>query len=158
MTPPSSRSRTRPPAAAHSIEWSDERIAALRRLLADPRGLTARQIARELGGVSRRAVIGKARRLGLPLPRRGQRAAGRRRATARGPDAVMRIRAVAERRRMSAATPRIAFLELEPHHCRWPFGWRPPFRFCGRARVPRSPYCAFHTARGREPCEPGAPP
>lgn len=43
--------------------WTDERIAALRQAVAD--GLSASQIAAEMGGVTRNAVIGKAHRLGL---------------------------------------------------------------------------------------------
>lgn len=44
--------------------WNDQRIADLRTLYA--RGLTASQIANEIGGgLSRNAVIGKANRLGL---------------------------------------------------------------------------------------------
>jgi GcrA cell cycle regulator len=45
------------------MSWTDERIETLRTLW--EKGLTASQIAEELGGVSRNAVIGKAHRLGL---------------------------------------------------------------------------------------------
>ena len=43
--------------------WTDERVELLRRLWDD--GLSASQIALQLGGVSRNAVIGKVHRLGL---------------------------------------------------------------------------------------------
>jgi GcrA cell cycle regulator len=43
--------------------WTDERIATLRKMWEG--GATASEIATELGGVSRNAVIGKAHRLGL---------------------------------------------------------------------------------------------
>jgi len=43
--------------------WTDERIERLKELWS--KGMTASQIADELGGVSRNAVIGKAHRLGL---------------------------------------------------------------------------------------------
>lgn len=46
------------------MSWTDERIETLRKMWDS--GLTATQIAEELGGVSRNAVIGKAHRLGLP--------------------------------------------------------------------------------------------
>src|SRR5215207_9206903 len=46
-----------------SMSWTDERIERLKKMWAD--GATASQIADELGGVSRNAVIGKAHRLGL---------------------------------------------------------------------------------------------
>ena len=45
------------------MSWTDERIESLRNMW--EKGLTASQIADELGGVSRNAVIGKAHRLGL---------------------------------------------------------------------------------------------
>ncbi len=45
------------------MSWTDERIESLRNMW--EKGLTASQIAEELGGVSRNAVIGKAHRLGL---------------------------------------------------------------------------------------------
>ena len=45
------------------MSWTDERIDRLKTMWEN--GLTASQIADELGGVSRNAVIGKAHRLGL---------------------------------------------------------------------------------------------
>ena len=45
------------------MSWTDERIEALKTMW--EAGRTASQIAEELGGVSRNAVIGKAHRLGL---------------------------------------------------------------------------------------------
>ena len=45
------------------MSWTDERIATLKKMWEG--GATASQIADELGGVSRNAVIGKAHRLGL---------------------------------------------------------------------------------------------
>ncbi|MES2057522.1 MAG: GcrA family cell cycle regulator [Pseudomonadota bacterium] len=45
------------------MSWTDERIDTLRKMWES--GSTASQIAEELGGVSRNAVIGKAHRLGL---------------------------------------------------------------------------------------------
>lgn len=46
------------------MNWTDERVEKLKRLWAD--GLSASQIAAQLGGVSRNAVIGKVHRLNLP--------------------------------------------------------------------------------------------
>ena len=45
------------------MSWTDERIERLKKMWTE--GATASQIAEELGGVSRNAVIGKAHRLGL---------------------------------------------------------------------------------------------
>ena len=46
------------------MNWTDERVEMLKKLWAD--GLSASQIAAQLGGVSRHAVIGKVHRLNLP--------------------------------------------------------------------------------------------
>ncbi|MBW3097492.1 GcrA family cell cycle regulator [Pseudohoeflea coraliihabitans] len=46
------------------MNWTDERVEMLKKLWAD--GLSASQIAAQLGGVSRNAVIGKVHRLNLP--------------------------------------------------------------------------------------------
>ena len=45
------------------MSWTEERIATLTKMW--EAGQTASQIAEELGGISRNAVIGKAHRLGL---------------------------------------------------------------------------------------------
>ncbi|MEP4291272.1 MAG: GcrA family cell cycle regulator [Rhizobiaceae bacterium] len=45
------------------MSWTDERVARLAKLWAE--GLSASQIAADLGGVTRNAVIGKVHRLGL---------------------------------------------------------------------------------------------
>lgn len=46
------------------MSWTDERVEKLKKLWAE--GLSASQIAAQLGGVSRNAVIGKVHRLALP--------------------------------------------------------------------------------------------
>ena len=45
------------------MSWTDERVETLKKLWSE--GLSASQIAGELGGVTRNAVIGKVHRLGL---------------------------------------------------------------------------------------------
>jgi len=45
------------------MSWSDERVEKLKKMWSE--GQSARQIAKELGGVTRNAVIGKVHRLGL---------------------------------------------------------------------------------------------
>src|SRR5882724_10830008 len=45
------------------ITWTDDRVELLKRLWSE--GLSASQIAGELGGITRNAVIGKVHRLGL---------------------------------------------------------------------------------------------
>ncbi|MFN3280196.1 MAG: GcrA family cell cycle regulator, partial [Tabrizicola sp.] len=45
------------------MSWTDERVETLKRMWNE--GQSASQIAKELGGVTRNAVIGKVHRLGL---------------------------------------------------------------------------------------------
>ena len=45
------------------MSWTDERVEQLKKLWAD--GLSASQIAAQIGGVTRNAVIGKVHRLKL---------------------------------------------------------------------------------------------
>ncbi|WP_253270409.1 GcrA family cell cycle regulator, partial [Paracoccus sanguinis] len=45
------------------MSWTDDRVETLKRMWAE--GQSASQIAKELGGVTRNAVIGKVHRLGL---------------------------------------------------------------------------------------------
>ena len=45
------------------MSWTDERVEVLKKLWGE--GQSASQIAKELGGVTRNAVIGKVHRLGL---------------------------------------------------------------------------------------------
>ena len=61
------------------MNWTDERVEKLKKLWAE--GLSASQIAAQLGGVSRNAVIGKVHRLNLP----GRAKAGGAPAAARAP-------------------------------------------------------------------------
>ena len=48
------------------MNWTDDRVELLKKLWND--GLSASQIAAELGGISRNSVIGKVHRLGLSGP------------------------------------------------------------------------------------------
>jgi GcrA cell cycle regulator len=45
------------------MTWTDERVETLKTMWAE--GKSASQIAKELGGITRNAVIGKVHRLGL---------------------------------------------------------------------------------------------
>ncbi|WP_281967555.1 GcrA family cell cycle regulator [Roseovarius nanhaiticus] len=56
------------------MSWSDERVETLKRMWGE--GQSASQIAKELGGVTRNAVIGKVHRLGLSNRNGGAGSAG----------------------------------------------------------------------------------
>ncbi|WP_084293140.1 GcrA family cell cycle regulator [Bradyrhizobium sp. WSM3983] len=143
--------------------WTEERVDRLKVLWAA--GLSASQIATELGGVSRNAVIGKVHRLGLsgrattaakPRPARAPKSR-----LLRSPVGSIRHRgflalaspdfqleASEEYLEASAeVVPMARYLtleQLEPSSCRWPIGdpASPDFRFCGAPAVPGQSYCA----------------
>jgi hypothetical protein len=47
----------------------------------------------------------------------------------------------------------ITFEDLEPVHCRFPRGDKPPYRFCGKDRQHGSSYCPNHARQ----CSNGVP-
>ena len=79
------------------MSWTEERIERLKKMWHD--GATASQIADELGGVSRNAVIGKAHRLGLearPSPVKPGEEKEKEKEAARAPKAAPKPAAVRE--------------------------------------------------------------
>ena len=82
------------------MSWTDERINQLKMMW--EKGLTASQIAEELGGVSRNAVIGKAHRLGLKSRPSPVKAADSKKKAAPAPKAAAPAKAP------KAAAPRAA--------------------------------------------------
>lgn len=147
------------------MSWTDERIERLKKLWGD--GLSASQIAAELGGVTRNAVIGKVHRLHLsgrvktstaaaPRSRKtAVRQAARPRMTTvvRGNLAVAQMQetelVVAYRPAAEVVVPisrRISIMELREGTCRWPLGdpLLPDFVFCGGDCDVGKPYCTAH--------------
>ncbi len=140
--------------------WTDERVASLKKLWLD--GLSASQIAKQLGGVTRNAVIGKVHRLGLsgraapsqpqrpvfkaPRPQRpAPVAAPVRRAEPIAPPAPIYVR---------DETPGSAtVLTLGAHMCKWPIGdpSTDGFSFCGRRTGQDGPYCNEHARVAYQP-------
>jgi GcrA cell cycle regulator len=129
--------------------WTDERVTALADLWRE--GLSAAEIARRLGGVTRNAVIGKVHRLGLSGRAPPSRPSTPRRAPARtGRRAV----SVPLRRLVPPPTPlapppslpgTATVVSVCRHACRWPIGdpLASDFMLCGRP-VARGAYCASH--------------
>ena len=70
------------------MSWTDERVEKLKELWAE--GMSASKIAKELGGVTRNAVIGKVHRLGLSNRTAPAARPPRRRRSARPADAMAR--------------------------------------------------------------------
>ena len=153
--------------------WTDERVEVLKKLWAD--GLSASQIAVELGGITRNAVIGKVHRLGLsgraksasstgPRPRKsrpsphGFRAI---RAPVRG-NTALAIASIPAYEVEPEAVPvenvvpigqRCSILELTEDKCHWPLGdpGQTDFAFCGGKTVVGLPYCGYHARVAYQP-------
>ena len=131
------------------MSWTDERVELLKKLWAD--GLSASQIAGELGGITRNAVIGKVHRLGLsgrakspsssaPRPRKARPASHMVRVSrpaVRGNTALAYDYEVeAEPELVEAVIPleqRRTLVQLTEATCRWPVGdpGSAAFFFCG---------------------------
>src|SRR3954469_6834699 len=136
------------------MDWNEERTATLRKLWLE--GMSASQVARQLGGVSRSAVIGKVHRLGITvrdIPSR-QRATVRTAVRAQPRARVIRDSAPVQRPALrlieiAEMAPTASILGLEIHSCRWPIGdvEAHDFGFCGREKTARASYCDDH-ARG----------
>ena len=108
------------------MQWTNERVNILTRLWAE--GLSARQIATQLGGVTRNAVIGKAHRLNL---QRGQ--------SVPEPKPIPKPPVIQE-------PPPMNHPDVKPWMCRWPS--EGPGRYglgiCGKTVQPGRHYCAEH--------------
>jgi GcrA cell cycle regulator len=159
-----------------NMPWNDERVNTLKKLWAE--GHSASQIAKQLGGVTRNAVIGKVHRLGLsgratpsrPVKRPPRLARPKPRFLADGtvaavpaataaPSApvpslaVERVTAIAPLPPLPLAdgTP-ATILTLRDTMCKWPIGdpADPKFAFCGR-KADCGPYCTEHAQVAFQP-------
>jgi GcrA cell cycle regulator len=146
--------------------WNDERVELLKKLWAD--GLSASQIAAQLGGVTRNAVIGKVHRLGL---------SGRAKTPSSAVPRVRKPRVGGMRPRMRyhgnnalapqydieadldplanvvPMGPRVSILELTEATCRWPVGdpGKEGFGYCGAQTKNELPYCPYHARLAYQP-------
>jgi len=144
------------------MAWTEDRVEVLTKLWAE--GLSASQIAKQLGGVTRNAVIGKVHRLGLsgrakpsnPAKKKARKTAARTRTT-RAPSAPRRPRPVVQAppapppiEALPMADGRFAtILTITDHMCKWPIGdpSTSEFRFCGRKTDDKDePYCKAHSS------------
>ncbi len=165
------------------MAWTDERVELLKKLWAE--GLSARQIADQLGGVTRNAVIGKVHRLGLSgratTPRAKTMRPRKKRVEAVVKPMVSRTASAAVNPRAASTnqsaglenfptalmTPldelviplkdRITIETLKEHHCKWPIGdpAEEDFHFCGHNRHEDGVYCEFHQAKACQPARRG---
>ncbi len=154
------------------MAWTDERVDILKKLWQD--GHSASQIAAELGGVTRNAVIGKVHRLGLSG--RGQptstikRQRRTRRASSGGPRTrrTLSIGATALKAEYAVAVARdlrplddivvpiakrLSIDRLTEKTCKWPNGdpGEEDFHFCGHDSLENGPYCEYHARVAYQP-------
>ena len=133
--------------------WTKERYARLAELR--DQGFSASQIAVELGGVTRNAVIGTAYRLGLVKQETGMRA----KAVRKPKPQHHPFKPLPPSPLQNAGVPVIdqqadepvTLIELQPHHCRWPIGDSPNIVFCGGAKLEGYVYCEHHCSVAYEP-------
>ena len=151
--------------------WTDERVELLKKLWQD--GLSASQIAKQLGGVTRNAVIGKVHRLGLSgratpsKPARTVFKAPRpaRPVTAAAPAAPRRMVETSQSSSMVAPPTPVRYVDEAPgtatvltlgvHMCKWPIGdpSLDSFTFCGRHTEEVGPYCMDHAQVAYQPAQ-----
>ena len=154
------------------MTWTDDRVEQLKKLWEG--GLSASQIAAELGNVTRNAVIGKVHRLGLsgrakspssaaprPLKTRpvAQQMVRMSRPVARGNTALAQnyeIEMEPDPVTYDNVVPmiqRLTLVELNEATCHWPIGdpSSSEFYFCGGKALQSLPYCAHHSRIAYQP-------
>lgn len=126
------------------MSWTDERVALLKKLWVE--GRTAAEIAKELGDVTRNAVIGKAHRLKLsnrisPIQQNPKKPV-----KANDDKPVQKASPVARVVRAPVNVKGIPLTELKERMCRWPLGdpREADFKFCGCDTALGLPYCEDH--------------
>jgi GcrA cell cycle regulator len=135
-----------------AMNWSDDRVEQLKTLWTE--GLSASQIARALGGVTRNAVIGKVHRLGL-----AGRASPSRSERPRLPMApsvrtqLPAVQVVEEDPLTLDDGSHATVLTISDRMCRWPIGdpAATEFHFCGHNPKSGSPYCEAHARKAYQP-------
>ena len=133
------------------MSWTHERIEQLKKLW--EAGYTASNIATELGGITRNAVIGKAHRLGL---------SGRMKSKSK----VSSVSIVRKRKMPVNKNSKIielttsvepmnptSFADIKDGLCRWPLGEPEDldFKFCGRKCAEGMIYCTEHHSLAYQP-------
>ena len=150
------------------LTWSDEKVEQLKKLWES--GLSASQIAVELGNVTRNAVIGKVHRLGLSGRAKAPSAARPRKArpekmfhpakpTTRGNTALAQAFEVELEPDPIAydtivpMSQRLSLFDLNEATCHWPVGdpASEEFFFCGGKSLMGLPYCAHHSRVAYQP-------
>ena len=137
------------------MSWTDERVEKLKQLWAD--GLSASQIARTLGDVTRNAVIGKVHRLGLSGRATTSRIERPRQTVVRRPPrprlVVPEVTTVDEARLPTGEFATV--MTVRDTMCKWPIGdpSSDEFHFCGNKVADGLPYCSTHARMAYQPAQ-----
>lgn len=125
------------------MSWTEDRVELLTKLWGE--GKTAAEIAKELGGVTRNAVIGKAHRLKLsnrvsPIQQNKKPTTIKPAPSAKAPQRAIAKAPSQDNRKTVPLT------ELKAGQCRWPIGdpQEENFGFCGCEAIAGLPYCVEH--------------
>lgn len=144
------------------MSWTEERVSLLKKLWGE--GHTAAEIAKQLGGVTRNAVIGKAHRLKLsnrvspiqqnkkPANKNVERKTAKKTASIASVSNhnVSNVSAVPNKDNQASYSNSsgelYSLMDLKPRMCRWPCGdpKHEDFGFCGDNAMPGLPYCEEH--------------
>lgn len=134
------------------MAWTEERVAVLTRLWSE--GLSASQIARQLGDVTRNAVIGKVHRLGLSGRATPSRAERPRVSTRKKrPPKPMIVMPETVKEAILGDGSYVTVRTLKESMCKWPYGdpSSSEFHFCGQGNNGTGPYCEAHAAVAYQP-------
>ncbi len=138
--------------------WPEPIVDQLRKLWSD--GLTCSQIANEIGGISRCAVIGKARRLGLEYRAKEGAPPKTKDSKPRKPKKIVPVKTrrvlivgglvmpvteykQAKGKEVDVSPLHTSLIDLPATGCRYGYG-DGPITFCGHEKLPTSAYCLPH--------------
>ena len=120
------------------MAWSDERVAVLKKMWLD--GNSASEIAKELGNITRNAVIGKVHR---KLSRENTLKVV----------SDLSEETLKDLLKVEMKSKKISLMDLTEKTCKWPIGdpATNTFWFCGHEAEPGKPYCKTHISIAFQP-------
>lgn len=123
-------------------KWTDETTKRLRKMW--EQGKSARDIGEALGGFTRNAVIGKANRMGLSIPKKDDTPPPKKASKKTNPKKAGPKKATKQETNTTKAPPYMA--KSCEHLCQWPIGepGENDFHFCHAPSESGRPYCAEH--------------
>ena len=140
------------------MSWTDEKVAKLKELCG--KGKTAIQIADIIGGLSRKALIGKAHRLNLSAKIKTRFASNNKNFENNIENKISksfrgrrsRFKSLIIEKDFEPENPK-QLEELDENSCKWPIGHpnEKSFYFCGRKSLKDFSYCKLHLLYAYQP-------